>query len=58
LSGHLAAIVVGLVLMVMGLALGVTIVLLPLGVPVGLVGILLFLWGLALSRPPDRPERP
>jgi hypothetical protein len=46
LVGHLFAIAVGVVLMIVGVALGVTIVLLPLGVAVGLFGLLLFMWGL------------
>ena len=44
--GHLTAVVVGLFLMIAGLAMGVTIVMLPVGVPVGLGGVLLFIWGL------------
>ena len=47
--GHLAAVVVGLVLMFAGVGMGVTIVLLPLGIPVGLIGLGLFLWGLAVT---------
>lgn len=46
LVGHLAAIVVGFVLMVVGLSLGVTMVLLPVGLVVGIAGVLLFVWGL------------
>ncbi|MXY26200.1 MAG: hypothetical protein F4Y45_16985 [Acidobacteria bacterium] len=44
--GHLAAVVVGFVLMVLGLGLGVTMVMLPVGLVVGLVGALVFVWGL------------
>jgi hypothetical protein len=44
--GHVTAVVVGLVLMIAGLAMGVTIVMLPVGIPVGLGGVLLFIWGL------------
>jgi hypothetical protein len=44
--GHAAAVLVGIVLMFAGLAMSVTMVLLPAGIPVGLVGLLLFLWGL------------
>ena len=32
--------------MVIGLALGVTMVLLPVGLVVGLIGVLVFVWGL------------
>ena len=56
--GHVAAIVVGLVLMVSGVGLGVTIVLLPIGVPLGLVGLGLFLWGVFLYTRRDRTEAP
>lgn len=44
--GHLLAIVLGLVLMFVGAAMGVTMVLLPFGIPVGLAGLAVFLWGL------------
>jgi hypothetical protein len=43
--GHVAAIVAGLVLMFAGLAMGVTMVMLPVGIPLGLAGLLLLLWG-------------
>jgi len=43
--GHVLAIVGGLVLMIAGVAMGVTMVLLPIGIPLGLVGLLLFIWG-------------
>ena len=45
LIGHLVAIVVGFVMMVIGLGMGVTMVLLPVGIPLGLFGLGLFLWG-------------
>jgi hypothetical protein len=44
--GHLVAIVAGLILMFAGVAMGVTLVLLPVGIPVGLAGLFCFLWGL------------
>jgi hypothetical protein len=44
--GHAAAIVLGLIIMVAGLAMGVTIVLLPIGLAIGFGGLLLFGWGL------------
>jgi len=44
--GHTIAIVAGLVLVIIGLGLGVTMVLLPIGLPMGLAGILLLMWGL------------
>ncbi len=46
LLGHVGAIVAGVLLMIVGLGMGVTVMLLPLGVPIGLLGLGLFLWGL------------
>lgn len=43
---HVLAIVAGFIMTIAGLGMGVTIVLLPLGIPVGLVGVLLLSWGL------------
>lgn len=43
---HVAALAVGFVLMVVGLGLGVTMIMLPIGLPVGLIGVMLFVWGL------------
>jgi hypothetical protein len=43
---HLGAMVLGFILMVVGLGLGVTMVLLPIGIVVGLLGVLLFVGGL------------
>jgi hypothetical protein len=47
LVGHLAAMIVGVILMVIGVAMGTSILMLPFGVPVGFVGLLTFLWGLS-----------
>jgi hypothetical protein len=44
--GHLAAIVVGLLMMIVGLGLGVTMIMLPVGIVVGLTGAALFVVGL------------
>lgn len=44
--GHGAAIAAGLILMITGIAMGVTIVMLPVGVLLGLAGLFVFLWGL------------
>jgi hypothetical protein len=44
--GHLLALVAGVGLMFAGIAMGVTLVLLPIGIPLGLVGLFFFLWGL------------
>jgi hypothetical protein len=44
--GHVVAMVAGFVMMVIGLALGVTMIMLPVGVVVGLIGVALFVGGL------------
>jgi hypothetical protein len=44
--GHLAAVVLGVVMMIVGLGLGVTMIMLPVGVVVGLVGVALVVVGL------------
>jgi hypothetical protein len=44
-AAHVAATIVGAALMVAGLGMGVTVILLPVGVPLGLVGLGAFLWG-------------
>jgi hypothetical protein len=43
---HSLAVVLGFALMIIGLGMGVTIVLAPVGIPVGLIGLGLWLWGL------------
>jgi hypothetical protein len=43
---HAAAVALGLVLMVVGMGLGVTMIMLPVGVVVGLIGVLLVVGGL------------
>ena len=43
---HVAAVVVGFVLMIVGLGLGVTIIMLPVGLVVGIIGLLMFVGGL------------
>jgi hypothetical protein len=43
---HLGALVVGLVLMIVGIAMGVTMVMLPVGIAVGFVGLFVFIWGI------------
>jgi hypothetical protein len=49
--GHSLAVIVGIVLMFVGIGMGVTIVLLPVGIPLGLFGLLLMLWGLFSTAP-------
>jgi archaellum biogenesis protein FlaJ (TadC family) len=44
--GHIAALIVGFVMMVVGLALGVTIIMLPAGIVIGLLGVVIFIGGL------------
>jgi hypothetical protein len=46
LLSHFLALVLGLILMIAGTAMGVSLVLLPVGIPLGLVGLAFFLWGL------------
>jgi hypothetical protein len=43
---HAVAIVVGLVMMIVGLGLGVTMIMLPVGLVVGLLGVAVFLGGI------------
>jgi hypothetical protein len=43
---HAAAVVIGFVMMIVGLALGVTMIMLPVGVVVGLLGVAIFVGGL------------
>lgn len=54
LVGHVMAMIAGVVLVFVGVGLSVTMVALPVGVPVGLFGLLLFIWGLAVSRQKQR----
>ncbi len=56
--GHTIAVVAGFVLMIVGLAMGVTMVLLPIGLPLGLGGLVLFLWGLCFAAPPEGTTEP
>jgi hypothetical protein len=43
---HAAVVILGFVLMVLGLALGVTMIMLPVGVVIGLTGVALFVGGI------------
>ena len=45
---HVLAIVVGFVFMVLGLGLGVTMIMLPVGLVIGLVGLALFIGGMCV----------
>jgi hypothetical protein len=46
LLGHVAAVIVGFVMMVVGLGLGVTMIMLPVGLVIGLLGMAIFIGGL------------
>ena len=43
--GHALAVICGLILIILGAGMGVSLVLLPLGVPLGLIGVAVALWG-------------
>jgi hypothetical protein len=43
---HLGAIILGVIMMVLGVGLSVTMVLLPIGIPLGLVGLGVFILGM------------
>jgi hypothetical protein len=43
---HIAAVIIGIVLMVVGLGMGVTMVLLPVGIVLGLLGTAILVGGL------------
>lgn len=43
---HAAAVVIGLVMMIVGLGLGVTMVMLPVGIVIGLLGVAVLVAGL------------
>ena len=45
-AGHVAAVVVGFVMMIVGLGLGVTMIMLPVGLVVGLTGVALVVSGI------------
>lgn len=47
--GHTIAIFGGFALAVLGVALSVTMVLLPIGLPIGLAGVMLLIWGLCFA---------
>ena len=45
LAAHVAAILVGAAMMVVGVGMGVTMILIPVGVPLGFIGLGAFFWG-------------
>ena len=44
--GHIAVVILGFVMMVVGLGLGVTMIMLPVGIVIGLAGAAIFVAGL------------
>ena len=54
--GHTVAFLSGLVLMIVGLGLGVTIVLLPVGLPLGLAGLILCVWAFYFGGRSEQPK--
>ena len=50
---RIAMAVIGLLMMIVGLALGVSMVMLPAGLVVGLAGVGLFVWGVLGELPID-----
>ena len=50
-----AAIVIGLIMMIVGLGLGVTMIMLPVGIPVGLLGVAMVVAGVFARF--DEPRR-
>jgi hypothetical protein len=57
-AGRAVAVVLGVVMMVSGLGMGVTLVLLPIGVPLGLMGLLLVLWAIFYAIPDAETPAP
>jgi len=43
---HVLSLVAGIILIVAGIAMGVTIAMLPIGIPIGFLGLALFMWAL------------
>jgi hypothetical protein len=55
LCEHVFFIIAGFVLMVLGLGLGVTMIMLPVGIVLGLIGFAMFVGGITvrISQPPE-----
>jgi hypothetical protein len=51
---RIVMILIGLVLMIVGLGLGVTMIMLPAGVVIGLLGVGLLVWGAVGDMPQER----
>lgn len=54
---HIGAIAVGFILMIVALAMGVSVVMLPLGITVGLAGLAILLWGIFGRAQPPREKQ-
>jgi hypothetical protein len=52
---RIAMAIVGLLMMILGLALGVSMVMLPVGLVVGLAGVCLFVWAVVGDLPIAKP---
>ncbi len=46
LAAHMLAVIAGVILVLIGLFLSIPMIGLPLGIPIGLAGVLVLLWGL------------
>jgi hypothetical protein len=55
---HVLSLVAGLILIVAGIAMGVTIAMLPIGIPIGFLGLALFMWGLFGWQEESKPSFP
>ena len=53
---HVAAIVIGFAMMILGLGLGVTMIMFPVGVVIGLTGAAIFVGGLFARMTPASPR--
>jgi hypothetical protein len=53
--GHIGAIVLGLILMILAIGLGVGLVTLPAALPVGIAGFFLLVWGVMGQTTPTTP---
>jgi hypothetical protein len=54
-TAHIVAAIVGFAMMVVGIGMGVTMFLIPVAIPVGIVGLGIFLWGVAGFREARKP---
>ncbi len=57
IASHLLAVIAGVCMILVGLLLSVSMVGLPLGIPIGIAGLLIGLWGL-FGRATRKPATP